>query len=175
MQQIKIEKSKNFNYQEEAESITVLANLGQSHPEKEKEMVQETGTVNELIKSFEENQITNGSNPEPTEPKPLSEPENGPPSKALELITKYLDDPDKQSEVSNEQTPGLETQPEKSNIDKTEERIIKKETSPKILITRQTSTSSLEEAFIRRLQERHYKVAHILLIFSCWPFAKQKN
>lgn len=145
--------------------MSVLVNPETVTSKKEENAVQETGTVNELIKSFEENQITNGSNTEQTESKPLSEPENGPPSKALELITKYLDDPEKRSEVSNEQTPNLDTTAEDFKADGAEERVIKKESSPKILITRQTSTSSLEEAFIRRLQERHYKVT-----FMYFPF-----
>ena len=123
-----------------------------------------------MIKSFEENQISNGSHQVASETdKPEQETEieaeTDTPSKAKELITKYLDDSENKPEGASNGTEKSESEivPEKVinelKEENTEEvRKSVRSSSPKILITRQTSTSSLEEAFIRRLQERHYKV-----------------
>lgn len=137
--------------------------------------LKDNNNVNELIKSFEENRVGGGNSITKTDIEiPQKELKHSSSSKALELINKYIDVPEPQTEFAitdlNKENinPNPETEDTKKpdlievemkELTKELEELKKEEERfEKTFITRQTSTSSLEEAFVNRLQERQYKV-----------------
>lgn len=121
--------------------------------------------VNNLIRSFEENKVQNTTNYVKTEIDTVSkETESNGTSKALELINKYIGETEQEETKEQEAAAEMKTNSEievkeltkeiqeMTSVEEVDEK------SEKTFVTRQTSTSSLEEAFVQRLQERHHKV-----------------
>ncbi|KAK6633789.1 hypothetical protein RUM44_004396 [Polyplax serrata] len=140
--------------------------------------------VDELIKSFEENQLTKSASVSKSEIEiPLRELNRSSSSKALELINKYIDVPEPEKETTGSSTTATTTwtplsnkenvKPEKPEVETNKLNLLdvemkqltkdledlkkEEERCEKTYITRETSTSSLEESFVKRLQERQYK------------------
>lgn len=145
--------------------------------------------VDELIKSFEENQLTKSASVSKSEIEiPLRELNRSSSSKALELINKYIDVPEPEKETTGSSTTATTTwtplsnkenvKPEKPEVETNKLNLLdvemkqltkdledlkkEEERCEKTYITRETSTSSLEESFVKRLQERQYKVPNPL-------------
>ncbi|KAL0281014.1 UNVERIFIED_CONTAM: hypothetical protein PYX00_002141 [Menopon gallinae] len=123
--------------------------------------------VNSLIRSFEENKVQNTANHAKREIETVGkETESNGTSKALELINKYIGETEKEETAKQEESAVESSEIEVKELTKEIQEMTKveeaEETSEKTYVTRQTSTSSLEEAFVQRLQERHYKIAQEL-------------
>lgn len=145
---------------------------------KEEFSVKDGNGVHELIKSFEGSQLMKLDNLNKKEleiaPREIKHSSS---SKAVELINKFIDVPEPEKEVLTSEAEKENVKPEEPIKEKEKPNLIdeemkevtkeledlkkEEERCEKTYVTRETSTSSLEEAFVKRLQERHYKVSFL--------------
>ena len=145
--------------------------------EEEEEGKEKQNGVDVLIKSFEGNNLSNTSeNVEKMKiMNDMFDVKKSSSSKALELINKYIDVPEPEVKnlnfICDEKKENL-IETEMNELNKELEELKKEEERfNKTYVTRTTSTSSLEDEFVKRLQERNYKVIdfhfffYLLLLF----------